>query len=105
MFEWITDLFNTLISFLYSLLLSAITMFEDLIFGIYESMLAVGEGLIATINLMLSPIDISQYMTGFPSGVSWVLAQVGAPQAMGIIIVAITVRLFLQLIPFVRLGS
>ena len=62
MFEWITDLFNTLIEFLYNLLLSAITMLQDLLFGIYESMLAIGEGLIASVNLMLSPIEISQYM-------------------------------------------
>ncbi|HHX8562865.1 MULTISPECIES: DUF2523 family protein, partial [Vibrio] len=51
------------------------------------------------------PVDMSQYMTSIPPTVSWVMAAVGLPQCLSIILAAITVRLMLQLIPFTRLGS
>lgn len=105
MFEWITDLFNTLIEFLYRLVLSLVDMLSDMFLALFEQMLEAAKGLIGLISDMLAPVDISQYLTGLPSGVAWVMSQIGLPQALVIIITAITIRLILQLIPFVRLGS
>ncbi|MGR2769512.1 DUF2523 family protein [Photobacterium ganghwense] len=105
MYDWIVDLFNTLLDFLYRLVLSLVTMITDMWYAIFEQLLQAGKALIALVSSMLAPVDLSQYMTGFPPGVSWVLGQIGLPQALGIIVVAITIRLILQLIPFVRLGS
>ncbi|WP_268810370.1 DUF2523 family protein, partial [Vibrio parahaemolyticus] len=68
--------------------------------------------IMAMVNLLLSgvfslfaPVDMSQYMTSIPPTVAWVMAAVGVPQCLSIILAAITVRLMLQLIPFTRLGS
>lgn len=105
MFDWVVDLFNKLLDFLYRLVLSLVTMISDMLLALFEQILEVGKGLIALISDMFSPVDISQYLTGLPSGVAWVMSQIGLPQAMVIIITAITIRLILQLIPFVRLGS
>ncbi|MCQ1056923.1 DUF2523 family protein [Photobacterium sp. DNB23_23_1] len=105
MFDWIVDLFNILLDFLYKLVLSLVDMLIDSVYFILEQLLVVGKGLISLISDMLAPVDLSEYMTGFPPSVSWVLGQIGLPQALGIIITAITIRLILQLIPFVRLGS
>lgn len=105
MFDWIVDLFNTLLDFLYRLVLSLVDMLSDMLLGLFEQILEIGKGLISLISDMLAPVDISQYMTGLPSGVAWVMSQIGLPQALVIIITAITIRIILQLIPFVRLGS
>jgi len=103
--DWVVDLFNTLLEFLYRLVMSLVDMISDMFLALFEQMLEAAKGLISLVSDMLAPVDISQYLTGFPSGVAWVMAQIGLPQALAIIILAITIRLLLQLIPFVRLGS
>jgi hypothetical protein len=42
---------------------------------------------------------------GLPAGVIEVLAAVGVPTAVGMIVTALGIRLLLQLVPFTRLGS
>ena len=105
MFDWVVELFNILLDFLYKLVISLVDMMSDMLLALFEQMLGAAKGLVSLISDMLAPVDLSQYLTGFPSGVAWVMAQIGLPQALAIIIVAITIRLILQLIPFVRLGS
>ncbi|MCW8329401.1 DUF2523 domain-containing protein [Photobacterium sp. SDRW27] len=105
MFDWIVDLYNTLLIYLSNLVVSLVTMISDMLLALFEQMLVAAKGLISLISDMLSPIDISQYLSGLPPSVAWVMSQIGLPQALAMIITAITIRLLLQLIPFVRLGS
>lgn len=105
MYDWIVDLFNELLEFLYRLVISLVDMMSDMFMALFEQMLEAAKGLISLISDMLAPVDISQYLTSLPPGVAWVMSQIGLPQALGIIMLAITVRLIMQLIPFVRLGS
>ncbi|AWA91556.1 DUF2523 domain-containing protein [Vibrio parahaemolyticus] len=103
--DWLVDLFNKLLVFLYQLLLSLFDMLKDLFFWIVEQVMEAANLLIAGIFALFAPVDMSQYMTSIPPTVSWVLAAVGVPQCLSIILAAITIRLLLQLIPFTRLGS
>lgn len=59
----------------------------------------------------ITAIDVSafsslgQWWSGLPSEIMNMLGLLGFGEAMGIIVAAILVRMALQLIPFVRLGS
>jgi Protein of unknown function (DUF2523) len=97
-FDWITDLLKsfglTIWDMLKDLLLFIVDIFMDLGFLILEGFQDV-----------MKLIDLSQYLSGIPSEVSFVLSATGLSQAIGMIMLAGTARLLMQLIPFVRLGS
>ncbi|EOX4467661.1 DUF2523 family protein [Vibrio alginolyticus] len=103
--DWLVDLFNKLLVFLYQLLVSLFNMLKDLFFWAVEQVMDMVNMLLSGVFALFAPVDISQYMTSIPPTVSWVMAAVGLPQCLSIILAAITVRLMLQLIPFTRLGS
>ncbi|MBS9903613.1 DUF2523 family protein [Vibrio alginolyticus] len=103
--DWLVDLFNKLLEFLYQLLMSLFNMLKDLFFWAIEQVMAMVNLLLSGVFALFTPVDMSQYMTSIPPKVSWVLAAVGVPQCLSIILAAITIRLLLQLIPFTRLGS
>ena len=103
--DWIVDLFNKLIEFLYRLIISLVDMIKDVFIWALDEILTLCQSLIDWVFGFFEPMDISQYLTSIPSEVSWVLSAIGLPQAMTIILASLVVRLLLQLIPFVRLGS
>ncbi|HHF3058538.1 TPA: DUF2523 family protein [Vibrio alginolyticus] len=103
--DWLVDLFNKLLVFLYQLLVSLFNMLKDLFFWAVEQVMEMVNILLSGVFALFAPVDMSQYMTSIPPTVSWVMAAVGLPQCLSIILAAITVRLMLQLIPFTRLGS
>ncbi|PQJ84612.1 DUF2523 family protein [Aliivibrio sifiae] len=103
--EWLVELFNILISFAYSSFLSIPRMFKDLFFWVLDQFLTFAEWIGNLILSLFEPIDISQYLTGIPPNVSWVFMMIGLPNCLIIIGSAIVIRLTLQMIPFVRLGS
>lgn len=102
--SWVSDIFNKLVDFLYRALISLVDMFKDMFFWCLERVFEAVDFCLALVVGIFEPIDLSQYIN-IPSGVAWMMAQVGVPQCLTIITLAITVRLLLQLIPFVRLGS
>ncbi|ELR65758.1 hypothetical protein C942_00844 [Photobacterium marinum] len=104
-FEWVEYLYNELLDFLYRLLLTLITLLQDLLFGIFDVFMTAVEKILSGLASFMQPIDISQYITAIPPEVAGVMGLIGLPQAMVMITTAITVRLILQLIPFTRLGS
>jgi len=103
--DWIIDLFNKLLVFLYQCLLSLIEMLKDVVIWALTGCLEAAKLLLKGALSMLEPVDMSQYLSDIPSGVAWTLGQIGIPQCLGIILTAIVIRLILQLIPFTRLGS
>ncbi len=103
--EWILELYEDLKNFLYALIQSIIGIFKDLFYWLFDLIMGVIDSILGGIISLFEPVDISQYLTGFPSEVAWVFGQLGLPQAFGMIGTAIAARLLLQLVPFTRLGS
>ncbi|RIZ55153.1 DUF2523 family protein [Vibrio sp. PID23_8] len=103
--DWLIELFNKLIEFLYRLLITLIDMVKDVFFWAFEQVFDAINVMLSWVMGFLSPIDISQYLTGLPPEVAWVMTAIGVPQALTIILTCLSVRLLLQLIPFTRLGS
>ena len=103
--QWFEDRFNDLLDFLYSLLLTLLDMLKDLFFWIIEQLLDLTLLIISGLDSFFSGLDVAQYINALPPEVQYFASAVGLSQAMGMIIIAITIRFLLQLIPFVRLGS
>ncbi|MGF1904681.1 DUF2523 family protein [Aliivibrio salmonicida] len=103
--EWLVELFNIVMSLMFSLFLSIPRMLKDLFFWVLDQFLTFAEWLGNLILGLFAPIDVSQYLTAIPPNVSWVFMMIGLPNCLIIIGTAIVIRLTLQTIPFVRLGS
>jgi hypothetical protein len=100
--------FSAVVAWFGSLAVAVFTAFSDLfkdIFAwVFEQVLGVAQGLINAVDLS----GITQYSNLWQSGPAQtleVLSALGLGTAFGIILAAIGIRLILQLIPFVRLGS
>lgn len=94
--KWFSDLFV-------SIFVSAWDIFKDVFSWVFEQLLEV-------VVTAVSALDVS----GLQGATSWgslsgeilnILALLGVGQAVAIILAAISIRLAMQLIPFVRLGS
>lgn len=103
--EWVIGLFNLMISFFYSLFLSVPEMFKDLFYWILDQLMGVMDWAANLLLTMFAPLNISEYLSAIPPNISWVFMTIGLPNCLMIIGAAIVIRLTLQLIPFVRLGS
>ncbi|KGY11254.1 VSK receptor [Vibrio tubiashii] len=102
---WINDLFQQLLDAIIALFMSLVEIFKDIVYWFFNLIMNVVDDLLAVAISLFEPIDIGQYMSGFPPEAAWVLAQIGIPQALGMIVSSIGIRIILQLIPFTRLGS
>lgn len=97
-FDWVTDLFK-------SLALTIWEMLKDLLIFIVDIFMDLGLLILEGFSSVLTLVDLSSYVTSMPAEVSFVLSATGLSQAIGMIMLAGTARLLMQLIPFVRLGS
>ncbi|TOB31098.1 VSK receptor, partial [Vibrio parahaemolyticus] len=64
--EWLVDLFNKLLVFLYQLLISLVNMLKDLFFWAVEQIMAMVNLLLSGVFSLFAPVDMSQYMTSIP---------------------------------------
>lgn len=103
--SWLKDLFQNLVDALAKFPAMVLELLKDIIFFIFDLFMMVVDSILVGAISILQPIDISQYMGNFPPEAAWMLSQIGLPQALTMIVTAISVRLLLQLIPGTRLGS
>lgn len=96
--NWLLDILKTFANTLF-------TMMKDVLFFAFEQILILITFILDSLDSYFDGLNITNYLTGIPSGTAWVINQIGVPQALTMIISAITIRLLLQLIPFTRLGS
>ena len=80
-------------------------MFTDLLLFIVDIFMDLGMAVLDGFAYALELVDLSNYINGMPSEVQFIFDAVGLGAAVGIVMTAGAVRLFMQLIPFVRLGS
>lgn len=78
---------------------------SDFLLFIIDILMSAGIVLLDGFASTLELVNLSNYISGMPSDAIFVMNAVGLGEAIGIIMLAGTARLFMQLIPFVRLGS
>lgn len=105
MLDWLSNTWNEAKQFFYSLVLTVQEIFKDIFIWLFDSFMDISLLAISGLDSFFSGLDVASYINALPPEVSYYASAIGLSQAMGMIIIAITIRLILQLIPFVRLGS
>jgi hypothetical protein len=105
MLDWLATTWNEFKSFLWSIVLSVQEMHKDLTIWMFDSLLDITRLALEGVDSYFDGLDITAYTSSIPPEVGWFLNQIGVPQALTMIVTALTIRLVLQLIPFTRLGS
>ena len=105
MLDWLVDMYNGMIDFLYACLLTLFDILKDFFFWIFDQLMTLVVLLLDGVATAIGGLDISVYLTALPPETIYFLSVVGLGEAMGMITTCIAVRFLLQTIPLVRWGS
>jgi len=101
--SWFLFFFDVFVSFFESFFLTLYDLLKDVFYFIVDAFLKLTNTIIASLPFKVDFLNPCQ--AGIPPDVLNVLGLIGAGEGLGIIASAILIRIFLQLIPFTRLGS
>jgi hypothetical protein len=105
MLDWLVETWNIFVDFLYSIVLTVYEIQKDFFLWILDQVFTVVLHILDGLGYLFQGLDVAQYISAIPPQTAHIASQIGLSQAMGMIITALTIRFFLQLIPLVRLGS
>lgn len=105
MFDFIDDVIRFFANAIYNLFISIVNAFKDMFLWGFDQLMGFGSDVLGALMAFLQPVDMSQYLSSIPAYVGWMFGQLGLPQCLSLVAVSLAIRLVLQLIPFVRLGS
>lgn len=105
MWDWIVTLFNSCLNFIFRLLMTAFVLLSDLIISVFSIVLSFVKTVLDTVLSAFGAFDVSQYFSWLPADAVNVMSLIGLPNMLSMIVAALGIRVILQLIPFVRLGS
>jgi hypothetical protein len=103
--QWLIDFGNWLYDICYAAVSTVGVLCENILLTVIDGFFVIGRLALDGVGALLQPFGIQSLFNALPPDVIGMLAAIGLPEALGMIISSITVRLFMQLIPFVRLGS
>lgn len=108
--QGIVDFLFDCVYWLYALVIAAVNsvvqMLLDVFCMIVDQLLAVVVYLLELIDLSdFAGFNLTEWINKLPPDALNVISLVGLPQASVMVISALIIRLFMQLIPFTRLGS
>lgn len=107
--NWFKELFHSIweafVEFLKTIVLTIFDMLKDVMYFIFDAFLSLAFTLLDAAFAMLDLINVTQYVSALPSDALNIMGLIGIGEAIGLVAVAIIIRLTLQLIPFTRLGS
>ena len=102
MIEYIDYLLDSVVNFVVALFDDFIEMFIDLVFWIYEEILNVLGWVIDYVDAELPSLGMEGYWSMVSDDLIQVLNYIDFAQCIGIIVAAITLRFFLNFVPFIR---
>lgn len=97
--DWAGDFFNVFFKLLKWLLEYVLQFGKFIVFTVYDGFLTVITTFLSAIDLSSSAFNIAAQYANMPSQLIWLINQVNLPQAMGYIVLAITIRMTLNVIP------
>lgn len=103
--SWIQDFFDGLVNLAKSAMLTLWDLLSDFLLFVLDTLFQVVAFMLDGMGELFAAADLTQYISSIPPDVANIMGLIGLGQAMSIIITAIIIRVLLQLIPFVRLGS
>lgn len=98
------DMWQSFMKFMRDLILTLFDAFIDGFYFLFEMVILVVITLLSGLS-ELGTFTLAPFISDLPPEVTQFLSAMGFPEAVGMIGVALSIRLLLQIIPFVRLGS
>jgi hypothetical protein len=98
------DLYSTFTDFIKAFLNTLLDGLKETLFWLFDSVMSMGTTLLAGITGN-PQFSLAQYFTILPAETRNVVALMGLPECLVLIVAAIAIRFTLQLIPMTRLGS
>ena len=105
MWQSFKDGIQSIIDFFYQMFLSMVDVWKDMVFFILETLFTVAIALLSLVGEGIEALNPLVYINAIPDETKAFMAMSGFNECMSILVVAIGIRLILQLIPFVRFGS
>jgi hypothetical protein len=103
---WVTDVLQWLLDLVSSVIQTLWDMVSDVLWLVVDLLMGAAVTVIGLLDLSgLSEFVPSSYLAALPAEMLQVLGLIRVGEALGIVVTAIVIRIILQLIPFVRLGS
>jgi hypothetical protein len=103
--QWLIDFGNWLYEIAYAAVSTVGVLLENILLTVVEGFFVIGRLALDGVGVLLQPFGIQNLINALPDEVRGMMVAIGLPEALGIVISAISIRLFMQLIPLVRLGS
>ncbi len=105
MLDWLADTWNAFVDFMWQIVLSFLGLLKDFFIWIMDSLMDLVIVALDGLAVTMDGLSVTQYFSAIPPETAYIINIVGLSEAMGMIIISLTVRMILQLIPFVRFGS
>ena len=105
MLDWLAGVWNAFVDLMYRMVLTVYDAFKDLLLWAFDEFMGLSIFILDGVGDLFSSLDVTQYVEALPVETKGILALTGIGDASSMIVAAIIIRLILQLIPFVRLGS
>lgn len=103
--EWLNNFLDFLLGILKIMANTLLTMMKDVFLFAFEQIMILVTFILKGAGELFQGLNITQYISAIPPETAWVISQIGLGEALAMIVSAITIRIFLQLVPFTRLGS
>jgi len=101
--DWFSSLWLGFVDFLYKLILTFFDFLKDFLWWVIDMLIQAIILVLSGLDLSLNTLSPLTYIDQIPDETKYFMSAVGFNESMGMLVAAITIRLTLRLIPFVRL--
>lgn len=105
MLDWFANKWNEFVDYIYRIFLSIVDFAKDFLFFVLDTLFEIVVFFIDGLASLFQGLNPLQYITAIPPETQYFMQVCGFSDAMSLIVSSLIIRMMLQLIPFVRLGS
>lgn len=105
MLDWLAARWNDFIDFIYRIFLSVVDFLRDFLFFVLDTLFSIVVFFLDSLLDLFQGLNPLQYFSAIPPETQYYMQICGFNDAISMIVTSLIIRFFLQLIPFVRLGS
>lgn len=105
MLDWFANKWNEFVDYLYQIFTSAVDFLKDFLWWVLDHLFGAIVYVLDGLGSLFAGLNPLQYFSAIPPETQWFMQQCGFNESMSMIVTALIIRMLLQLIPFVRLGS
>ena len=105
MLDWFAQKWNEFVDYLYQIFTSAVGFLKDFLWWVLDHLFGAVVYVLDGLGSAFQGLNPLQYISAIPAETQYYMAICGFNDSMSMIVAALIIRMLLQLIPFVRLGS